>query len=244
MGRANRFLAARVSAIARGLPGPGDAALDAKSTMTGNPVRPAVIDAAAISYADGKTGPFRLLIAGGSQGARIMSDVVPEAIALLPEAMRQRLSIVQQARGEDEERVRQAYAKLAVTAEVASFFNDLPARIAAAHLVIARAGASTVAELAVIGRPSILVPFPHAIDQDQAANAAHLAAANAALIVAQTAFSPQWLATTLTAALADPASLAQKAQAARDSGIADAAERLADLILRVAKLENKNEIAA
>ncbi|HEY5226536.1 MAG TPA: undecaprenyldiphospho-muramoylpentapeptide beta-N-acetylglucosaminyltransferase [Methylovirgula sp.] len=244
MGRANRFLAARVDAVARGLPGPRDAALDAKSTMTGNPVRPAVIDAATVPYADGDTGPFHLLIAGGSQGARIMSDVVPEAIALLPESMRQRLSIVQQARGEDEDRVRQAYAKLAVTAEVASFFKDLPARIAAAHLVIARAGASTVAELAVIGRPSILVPFPHAIDQDQAANAAHLAAAGAALIVAQTEFSPQWLAAALTAALADPPSLAQKAQAARDSGIADAAERLADLVLRVAKLENKNEIAA
>jgi UDP-N-acetylglucosamine--N-acetylmuramyl-(pentapeptide) pyrophosphoryl-undecaprenol N-acetylglucosamine transferase len=173
-----------------------------------------------------------------------MSDVVPAAIALLPEAMRRRLSIVQQARGEDENRVRQAYTELAVTAEVSSFFKDLPARIAAAHLVIARAGASTVAELAVIGRPSILVPFPHAIDQDQAANAAHLAAAGASLIVAQTEFSPQWLAAALKAALDDPAALAQRAEAARASGIADAAERLADLVLHVAKLENKNEAAA
>ncbi|TAL80085.1 MAG: undecaprenyldiphospho-muramoylpentapeptide beta-N-acetylglucosaminyltransferase [Beijerinckiaceae bacterium] len=244
MGRANRFLAARVDAVARGLPGPHSAALDAKSTLTGNPVRPAVIDAATIPYAIDGAEPFRVLVTGGSQGARIMSDVVPAAIALLPEALRRRLSIVQQARGEDEERVRQAYAELVVTSEVTSFFKDLPARIAAAHLVIARAGASTVAELAVIGRPSILVPFPHAIDQDQAANAAHLAAAGAALIVAQTDFSPQWLAAALKAALDDPATLAQRAEAARASGIADAAKRLANLVLHVAKLENKNEAAA
>lgn len=246
MGRANCFLASRVNAIARGLPGPkgSDAAIEAKSTTTGNPVRPKVAEAAKHAYPDAPVEKFHLLVVGGSQGARVMSDVVPAAIALMPETMRQRLAIVQQARGEDEARARQAYAKLGVTAEVASFFHDLPARMAAAHLVIARAGASTVAELAVIGRPSILVPFPHAIDQDQAANAAHLAAEGAATLVAQKDFSPQWLASALAAALADPETLAQKAGAARLSGIVDAAERLADLVLHVAKLESTDETAA
>ncbi len=246
MGRANRFLASRVNAVARGLPGPkgADAAIEAKSTTTGNPVRPTVAEAAQQAYPDPHAGKFHLLVVGGSQGARIMSDVVPVAIGLMPEALRQRLAIVQQARGEDEDRVRQAYAKLGVDAEVAGFFQDLPARMAAAHLVIARAGASTVAELAVIGRPSILVPFPHAIDQDQAANAAHLAAAGAATLVAQPDFSPDWLASVLAAVLADPASLVQKAAAARRSGIAHAAERLADLVVNVAKLESPDETAA
>ncbi len=246
MGRANRFLAGRVNAIARGLPGPkgGDAAIEAKSVHTGNPVRPKVSEAAKQAYPDVRAEKFHLLVVGGSQGARVMSDVVPAAIALMPAALRGKLAIVQQARGEDEGRVRQAYGKLGVDVEVASFFKDLPARMAAAHLVIARAGASTVAELAVIGRPSILVPLPHAIDQDQAANAGHLAAEGAATIVVQKDFSPQWLASALAAALADPAALAQQADAARRSGIADAADRLADLVLRVANLETRHETAA
>ena len=160
-----------------------------------------------------------LLVTGGSQGARIMSDIVPAAIALLPAADAANSRSSQQARGEDEEHVR---ARLCATWRQCRgrkpFFTDLPARMAAAHLVIARAGASTVAELSVIGRPSILVPFPHAIDQDQAANAAHLAAEGAAILVAQTEFSPQWLATALQAALGDPAALAARAAAAKRSG--------------------------
>lgn len=243
MGRANRFLAARVNAIASGLPSPKASLYASKSTLTGNPVRPNVLAAAQMPY-PGMDDKFHLLVTGGSQGARIMSDIVPAAVALLPESAQQKLSIVQQARGEDETRVRDAYAKLGVSAEVKSFFTDLPERMAAAHLVIARSGASTVAELAVIGRPSILVPFPHAIDQDQAANAAHLAAEGGAIIVAQPDFTPQWLATTLSAALADPAGLAQRAAAAKRSGIADAAERLADLLVRTAHLEGQDEAAA
>ena len=238
MGRANRFLAGRVNAIACGLPSPKGSPFEDKSVLTGNPVRPNVIEAAKVPYPVAG-GPFHLLVTGGSQGARIMSDIVPEAIALLPEPMRQSLVIVQQARGEDEERVRRAYDGLGVNAEIAPFFRDLPQRMAASHLVIARAGASTVAELSVIGRPSILVPFPHAIDQDQAANAAHLAAEGGAILVAQTDFTPQWLAAVLQAAIGDPAALAARAEAAKRSGIADAAVRLADLVLRVADLESQ-----
>jgi UDP-N-acetylglucosamine--N-acetylmuramyl-(pentapeptide) pyrophosphoryl-undecaprenol N-acetylglucosamine transferase len=245
MGRANRFLAARVVAIAWGLQSrrAKDSVFAAKSTMTGNPVRPNVLEAAKVPY-PARTDAFRLLVTGGSQGARIMSEIVPEAIALLPAALRQQLSIVQQARGEDEEKVRAAYVRLGVKAEVKSFFTDLPARMAAAHLVIARAGASTVAELSVIGRPSILVPFPHAIDQDQAANAAHLAVEGAAILIDQKEFSPQWLAKSLEAALADPAALARRAAAAKGIGISDAAKRLADLVLSTAHLEMTNEAAA
>ncbi len=240
LGRANRFLAGRVDAVATGFPSLKGAGSDiaAKTFYTGNPVRPKVVAAAEMAYPN-IAGQFILLVIGGSQGARIMADIVPPAIALTAESARKNLVIAQQARGEDEARVRQAYAHLAVRAEVLPFFADLPARMAAASLVIARAGASTVAELAVIGRPAILVPFPHALDQDQAANAAHLGAIGAAIVVAQPDFTPQWLAATLGEALQDPAGLQRRAAAARSAGIADAAERLADLVLKVARGETR-----
>ena len=233
MGRANRFLAARVKIVATGFPSLKGApdAMRAKLRYTGNPVRPAVLEAAAIAYPDFADGRLRVLITGGSQGARVMSDIAPAAIALLSEADRARLQLTQQARGEDKARVASACARMGFAVELAEFFPDLPARIAAAHLVIGRAGASTVSELAVIGRPSILVPFPHALDQDQAANAAVLAASGAAQVVPQSEFTPERLASLLRKALADPASLIAAAQAAKAAGVADAAERLADLVL-------------
>ncbi|WP_158817936.1 glycosyltransferase [Methylocapsa sp. S129] len=237
MGRANRFLAARVGILATGFPtlkGAPDT-MRAKMRYTGNPVRPAVIEAAAIPYPDFADGRLRVLITGGSQGARVMSDIAPAAIALLSEADRARLSLTQQARGEDRQRVAEACARMNFAIEIAEFFPDLPARIAAAHLVIGRAGASTVSELAVIGRPSILVPFPHALDQDQAANAAVLAASGAAQIVPQTEFTPERLVSLLRKALADPASLTAAAQAAKAAGVADAAERLAELVVEAAR---------
>lgn len=239
MGRANAFLAKRATAIATGFAtlGKAPAAVVAKAAHTGNPVRPAVLAAAALPYPDFADGRLRVLVTGGSQGARVMADVVPLAIARLDVRLRERLLVVQQARGEDEERVRAAYQEARVEAEVAPFFKDLPARIGAAHLVIARAGASTVSELAVIGRPSILVPFPHALDQDQAANATMLQGAGAALVVPQSAFDPAWLAGELTRVMADPAGiLGPQAEAARHAGSPDAAERLADLVLEVAGL--------
>src|SRR6202041_3096269 len=198
---------------------------------TGNPVRPSVIAAAAIPYPELLGQRLNLLVTGGSQGARVMADVVPAALALLTPDERQRIRFTQQARGEDSARVAAACARMNFPVEIAEFFPDLPARIAAAHLVIGRAGASTVSELAVIGRPSILVPFPHALDQDQAANAAVLAASGAAQVVPQSEFTPEKLASLLRKALADPASLIAAAQAAKAAGVADAAERLADLVL-------------
>lgn len=236
LGRANRFLAGRVSAIASGFPTLGGLGEAQRRhwRATGNPVRPAVIEAAGIAFSGFGNGvPFQLLVTGGSQGARVFSDVVPPAIAALGPEQRAQLSIVQQARGEDEARVREAYAALGVTAEVAPFFRDLPERIARAHLVIGRAGASTVSELAVIGRPAILVPFPFAIDQDQAANARHLAATGAAQIIVQKEFTVDWLAGRLREALADPDGLTRRAEAAKSAGVPDAAERLADLVMKV-----------
>jgi UDP-N-acetylglucosamine--N-acetylmuramyl-(pentapeptide) pyrophosphoryl-undecaprenol N-acetylglucosamine transferase len=237
MGRANRQLSAKVTAIATSFPGvlDRDAGLAAKATFTGNPVRPMVIEAAAIPYdppvAD---GPFRLCVFGGSQGARVMSEIVPAAVERIDAGLRSRLSIVQQARGEDEAVVKAAYQRLGVTAEIAPFFVDLPQRLAAAHLVIGRSGASTVAELSVIGRPSILVPLPHALDQDQLMNAATLASAEAATVVRQSDFTPDWLAGELSRLLIDPAPLARAAANARARGHADAAGRLADLVLKTA----------
>jgi UDP-N-acetylglucosamine--N-acetylmuramyl-(pentapeptide) pyrophosphoryl-undecaprenol N-acetylglucosamine transferase len=165
-----------------------------------------------------------------------MSDIVPAAIALLEPALRARLQIVQQARAEDIDSVRHRYAESGVGADVQAFFSDLPRRMAEAHLVIARSGASTVSELAVIGRPSILVPLPGAIDQDQAANARVLVDIGAAACIMQPDFSPKRLADELCQRLADPASLTPAAAAAKSAGITDAAERLAAIVLSLGKI--------
>ncbi len=236
MGRANRFLAKDVTAIATGfasLRGVDDA-IRAKATHVGNPVRAAVVEASAIPFPTTDDGILRLLITGGSQGARVMSEVVPQAVALMPSQARTRLSIVQQARSEDVAAVKETYAKLGVSAVIEPFFKDLPARMAASHLVIGRSGASTVSELAVIGRPSILVPLPGALDQDQAANAQLLADIQAATLVRQTDFTPNWLAQALQAKLDNLGALRYGAEAAKRFSIPDAAERLADLVLKVA----------
>ena len=235
IGRANRLLAPRVTAIATTFPDVlrTEPRLAAKARLTGNPVRPAVVAAAATPY-PAVRDPLRLLIFGGSQGARIMAEIVPAAIGRLEAGLRARLAIVQQAREEDLSRVRGAYENLAVSAEVASFFPDLPARMAASHLVVARCGASTVAELAAIGRPAILVPLPHALDQDQFANAGVLASAGGAIRLAQEDFTPPRLAAEIAAFAAAPQRLAAMAAAAQSLGRLDASDRLADLVLEVA----------
>ncbi|MPZ36704.1 MAG: undecaprenyldiphospho-muramoylpentapeptide beta-N-acetylglucosaminyltransferase [Rhizobiales bacterium] len=238
MGRANRQLAPHVTAIATSFAGVVDAepALAGKATRTGNPVRPAAIAAAVPFVAPEADGLVRLLVFGGSQGARIMSEIVPSAIEQLDASLRTRLLLAQQARDEDLARVRGIYASLSIAAEVSPFFSDLPARIAAAHLVIGRSGASTVAELAAIGRPSILVPLPGALDQDQFANAGVLEAAGGAIRLRQDDFTPVRLAAEITKLAANPQTLAAMAQAARSQGAPDAADRLADLVMRTARI--------
>jgi UDP-N-acetylglucosamine--N-acetylmuramyl-(pentapeptide) pyrophosphoryl-undecaprenol N-acetylglucosamine transferase len=237
LGRANRFLSRHVRAIATSLPGvlDRDPALSAKTTTVGTPMRPAVLDAAATSYtAPDPTGPFRLLVVGGSQGARVMSDIVPSAVERLEPSLWGRLILTQQVRDEDMARVRAVYDRLKINAELAPFFADLPARLASNHLVISRSGAGTVAELAAIGRPSILVPLPGSIDQDQFANAGVLSQAGGSLRIAQSEFTPARLATEVSALAAEPARLVAMALAARAAGRLDAAERLADLVAKVA----------
>jgi UDP-N-acetylglucosamine--N-acetylmuramyl-(pentapeptide) pyrophosphoryl-undecaprenol N-acetylglucosamine transferase len=230
MGRANKALAARVDAIAGGfLAAEGPHA--GKIVVTGNPVRPAVIEAAAMPYMPPEAGgAFRLLVFGGSQGAQYFSEAVPAAIAALAAEQRARLKLTQQARPEDASRVEAAYADLGVGAEVSPFFNDMARRIAEAHLVISRSGASTVSEVAAIGRPAIFVPYPHALDHDQAANAAALAATGGAEVRPQASLTPEILAGLIAAAMDDSAGLARKAAAARSAGRPDATQLLADLV--------------
>lgn len=234
MGRANKALAGRVQAIAGGFL-PDEGAFADKIVATGNPVRPAVIEAAAEPYrAAGAQEPFRLLVFGGSQGAQFFSDAIPAAIALLEPEQRARLVVTQQARPEDEGEVRAAYEKLGVPAEVSTFFKDMAHRIADSHLVISRSGASTVSEIAAIGRPAFLVPYPHALDHDQAANAAALERAGGAELHVQSTLSPERLAELIGRAMNDPRHLAEMAAAARSVGKPNAAELLADLVEAIA----------
>jgi UDP-N-acetylglucosamine--N-acetylmuramyl-(pentapeptide) pyrophosphoryl-undecaprenol N-acetylglucosamine transferase len=190
-----------------------------------------------------KGGKLRLLVFGGSQGARVMSDVVPPAIELLPQEIRSRVVICQQARGEDLERVRAHYQGLGIEFEAEPFFKDLPHRLGQSHLVISRSGASTVAELAAIGRPSILVPLPGSLDQDQAANARTLGDLGAAIVLPQSEFTPERLAGEIRSSIQQPDRLTRAAAAAQSASITDAAERLAQAVLQLIP-SNKNGIAS
>ena len=233
LGRANRMLAKRVDIIATSFPRVQllDGALTAKARFTGNPVRRAVSDCAATPYRAPLPGePFSILVFGGSQGARYFSDAVPPALASLPPDVKARLRIVQQCREEDLERTRAAYAASGIVAETATFFRDLPERMAAAHLVIARSGASTIAELTVIGRPSILVPLPHALDNDQLQNATALAELGGAWCIQQAELTQQRLATEIERLARVPVLLAKAAAAAKGQGRPDAVQRLADVV--------------
>jgi UDP-N-acetylglucosamine--N-acetylmuramyl-(pentapeptide) pyrophosphoryl-undecaprenol N-acetylglucosamine transferase len=195
--------------------------------MTGNPTRPEFAAAAAVHRSD----RFRVLVLGGSQGARIFSDVLPEAVTLLPAEMRDRLDLSQQCRPEDLARVTAAFAAQGCAPTLASFFDDVPSRMAQADLVITRSGASTVAELLALGRPSILVPYPAAADDHQTANARALAAAGAAVLVPQPEFTAAHLAAALQALMQAPDRLVAMADQARALARPDAVERLVDAVL-------------
>jgi UDP-N-acetylglucosamine--N-acetylmuramyl-(pentapeptide) pyrophosphoryl-undecaprenol N-acetylglucosamine transferase len=245
LGRANRFLSSRVTAIATSFDKVGGTqnVIGDRIVETGNPVRPAVREAARVPYRQRGAGdPFHLLVFGGSQGARFMSDLVPPAVAGLPPDLRRLLRVVQQCRAEDLPRVADAYKAAGVEAELQPFFRDMPARIAASHLVICRSGASTVAELAVIGRPAIMIPLPHALDQDQKANALVLSRAGGGWLVEQRDMTPERLAADLTDSIANPERLGAAAEASRTVGRPDAVERLADLVERVASHSPIKEI--
>src|SRR5258705_8256268 len=237
LGRVNRLLAPRVARIAATFPFARFAPKDsARVVFTGNPVRPEAAALRGTNYLPPAPGePIRLLIFGGSQGARALSELVPQALARLPQDLRARLVITQQARADDLAMVESAYRAAGLKAHVAKFFTDLPRRMAASHLVIARSGASTLSELTVIGRPSILIPFPFAMDDHQAANAAVLDKAGAAWVIRQDALDADGLSHLLAEILAHPQSLSDRAAAAKTLGHADAAQRPADLAAHLAE---------
>jgi UDP-N-acetylglucosamine--N-acetylmuramyl-(pentapeptide) pyrophosphoryl-undecaprenol N-acetylglucosamine transferase len=234
LGRANRLLAPRVHRIATGFADtaglrPADRA---RTIYTGNPVRTAIRAVAGLDYAAPEPGGLiELLVIGGSQGAQIFADVVPSALAALPPALRSALWVSQQARPEDRARVVEEFRVSGISAEVESFFTDIPGRLARAQLVICRSGASTIAELAAAGRPALLVPYPHATDDHQAANARAFANLGAGWILPQSSLSPAMLTNRLAELLADAALLRHAASQARRFACDDAAERLAAVVL-------------
>lgn len=233
LGRVNRMLAGRVDAIATAYTDVRRlrSRYREKTTLVGNPVRAEVRALRDLPYpALDDDGVFRVLVVGGSQGATILSDVVPEGLGMLPPNFRTRLQVTQQCRPEDIERVRETYARLGIPAECATYLEDLPQRLAWTHLVIARSGASTVAELTTAGRPAILIPFAAATDDHQTSNAAEIVAAGGARMIPQKLFTSVELAKQMQKLGLEPRALANAAARARSVGWPDAAESLADLV--------------
>ncbi len=240
MGRANRLLSRFVDRI--GLSFMPTKLLapeaEAKARLVGIPVRDAVLKFRDVPYTPpDASSRLLLLVFGGSQGARFFSEALPPALALLPDPIRARITLVQQAREEDLEGLREAYARGGIAAHLAPFFRDLPERIATAHLVIARAGASTVAELTTIGRPCLLVPLPHALDNDQLENATRLQDVGGGWCVRQAELTPERLAELLEGLLSEPERLAVAANKAHAMATPDAVARLADLVDELARVK-------
>lgn len=233
MGRVNALFAPRVDRVACGI-WPTTLPQGVSGIHTGNPVRKAVLDRAASPYAAPGDGSLNLLVIGGSQGARVLSDMVPAAIAALPEDTRARLNVAHQARAEDHDRVTGAYAAAGVTAEVQPFFSDVPQRLADCHLVVSRAGASSVADITAIGRPAILIPYAAASGDHQSANARSLADAGAAMVLPESILDPDTLARDILAILTDPERASGMAEAARELGRPDAAARLYEIVTEIA----------
>lgn len=232
LGRVNRWLAPGVSRIASSFPKLShvDDLIRTRVVVTGNPVRPAVIEALHPYQRPTAEGPVRLLVFGGSQGARVLATLVPEAIGLLPSALLQRVRVVQQCRPEDLDAVRARYAALGVEATLSSFFTEMGQRLAEAHLVISRAGASTVTEVCIAGRPAVLIPYPFAMDDHQTANARQVEAEGGAWTFAEKSLTAQMLAAKLAELIENPVLLETAALKALSLGRADAAGRLADLV--------------
>ena len=246
MGRANRALAPRMTAVGVTVPNPIGIPARARTrqTLVGNPVRAEIVKQAGRKYSPPEEeGDINLLVFGGSQGAAILSDVVPEAIGLLNEPLQRRLRVCQQARAEDLGRVRAVYEDIGIMALVETFYNDMPQRIRDAHLVISRSGASTVCELMVIGRPSVLVPLPQALDGDQAANARYLVEAGGAWLMPQNEMSVEAVRKLLTDLLEDPSALRGAAESAREMGRPRAAQELADLVESVARSVDDRKVS-
>jgi UDP-N-acetylglucosamine--N-acetylmuramyl-(pentapeptide) pyrophosphoryl-undecaprenol N-acetylglucosamine transferase len=247
LGRVNRLLARWMGAIAtsfpvtKGLPSVNDQ----PKLVTGNPVRDDIQALADQPYVAAQPdAPFRILVFGGSQGARRFSEVIPQALLLLAPELRRRLSVVQQCRAEDLDAVRQVYEKAGIQAETAAFITDMPVRLAAAHLVIARSGAGTVSELALAGRPSVLVPYVYATDDHQTRNAEVLSSVGGAWVLPEADMDAEILSAHLTKLMTDPDMLRDAAKAARGRAQPNAAAQLADLVLALAAGDMTGRAAA
>ncbi len=238
LGRVNRLVANWVHAIATAYP--DVKRISAKNLLkvrlVGNPVREDVLALRDRAYPllDAE-GVFRVLVIGGSQGATILSEVVPDGLAMLPEALRRRLQVTQQCRVEDIDAVRARYQKLGIPADLATYMTDIPERLAWTHLVIGRAGASTIAELTAAGRPAILIPLPSATDDHQSENVREMVAAGGARAIRQDRFTPVELAKQMQKLGLDPQGLANAARAARTCGRPNATSDLADLVESLAR---------
>jgi UDP-N-acetylglucosamine--N-acetylmuramyl-(pentapeptide) pyrophosphoryl-undecaprenol N-acetylglucosamine transferase len=230
LGRVNHRFARRVALVACGT-WPTTVPEGARAEHTGNPVRRAVLDRAGAGYIPPGDYPMSLVVIGGSQGARILSDVVPAAVAALPEAIRDRLRVAHQARPEDAARVAEAYAAAGIKAEVEPFFTDIPRRLSEAQLVISRAGASSIADISVIGRPAILIPYAAAAADHQSANARGLAEGQAAVVIPESALDAGALSSHIAAILSQPDAAAKMAANALSLSRPDATERLVALVL-------------
>ncbi|MCA8868776.1 MAG: UDP-N-acetylglucosamine--N-acetylmuramyl-(pentapeptide) pyrophosphoryl-undecaprenol N-acetylglucosamine transferase [Rhodobacteraceae bacterium] len=242
LGRVNRLFATRVHRIACGT-WPTELPKGVTGIHTGNPVRASVLSRADAAYIPPGDYPNSVLVIGGSQGARILSDVVPEAMAALPAELRRHLRVAHQARAEDLDAVTARYAATGIAADVATFFDDVPARLAEAQLVISRAGASSVADISVIGRPSILIPLATAINDEQTANAKGLVSADAAILMPEQGLTAATLAAQVAAILGDPRRAEAMAAAARALGMPDAAKKLAALVVELANANNPESSA-
>ncbi|MBK0327322.1 UDP-N-acetylglucosamine--N-acetylmuramyl-(pentapeptide) pyrophosphoryl-undecaprenol N-acetylglucosamine transferase [Rhodobacteraceae bacterium F11138] len=234
LGRVNQLFSTRVSCVACGV-WPTDLPDGSNGLHVGNPVRKAVLDRAGASYIPPGDYPMSVLVMGGSQGARILSDVVPDAVAALPDDMRRHLRISHQARPEDLDRVTARYAELGIDADVQPFFQDVPRRMSEAQLVISRAGASSIADLTVIGRPSILIPFAAAAGDHQTANARGLVDAGAAILIPESALDVTSLSAQMATVLGNPDAALHMSQAALDAGLPDATERLVAAVTELAE---------
>ena len=235
LGRVNRFLADKVDVVACAFPTLQKASpkVRARAQVVGNPIRPEMRALIDVPY-EPPTGEIRILVTGGSQGARLLSELMPLAVANLPESLRAQLSIQQQTRRENLEEAIKVYKNAVVPAEIAPFFRDMAGRLSRAHLVIGRAGASTCCELAIAGRPSILVPLKIAMDDHQTYNAKLLADVGGAEVAAEDVLTLEVFTRALTKLLSDPQRLARMSEAARSVAVPDAAERLADLVEKTA----------
>jgi len=229
LGRVNKVFAGRVDMVACGT-WPTALPEGVQGEHTGNPVRAAVYERAGAGYIAPGDYPMDLVVIGGSQGARILSDVVPAALAALPDGVKRHLRVAQQARPEDLDRVVAAYEAAGIKAEVAPFFADIPRRLSEAQLVISRSGASSVADISVIGRPSILIPFAAATDDHQTANARGLVDAGAAVLIPENLLDAATLADHMAAILGQPKAAELMARNALGQGRPDATDRLVDIV--------------